>query len=84
MPSIYTASHFYGFSCIENGWETSAISGHCVPTGHSMLNVEFNDNSSSGAYNTFHNGEFFYEQAESSRIRPTMKQGMYSPPEIHS
>ena len=23
-------SHFDGFSCIENGWDTSAISGTCI------------------------------------------------------
>ena len=32
MPSIYMASHFYVFTCIENGWETSAIlSGTLCP-----------------------------------------------------
>ena len=31
MSSIYMASHFYGFSAIENGWETSAISGTLCP-----------------------------------------------------
>ena len=38
MPSNYMSSHFYGFSAIENRWETSDIGDTVSPLGFLWLN----------------------------------------------